>query len=197
MAIVQISKIQQRRGLNQDLPQLASGEIGWSIDNRKLYIGNGTIEEGAPVEGHTEILTEFSILTFTNTLQANVSALQANVTILQGNIVTINNQIAALQSGSFTSNSVALLSSTSGSLAGIPASNATISYTLLQGSKQRTGTIVMSRNGTTITYEEDYTEVGVTPTDLTFSMTANTTYGILNYTTTSATNLLYRITTQQ
>jgi hypothetical protein len=195
MAIVQISKIQQRRGLQQDLPQLASGEIGWSIDTRKIYIGNGAINEGSPVEGHTEILTEFSILNFTNTLQANISALQANVTILQGNIVTINSQIAALSSGSFASNSVALLSSTSGSLAGIPAPNATIYYTLLQGSKQRTGTILMSRNGTTINYNEDYTETATT--DLAFSMTANSTYGILNYTTTSSTNLLYRITTQQ
>jgi hypothetical protein len=58
MAIVQISRIQHRRGLDQDLPQLASAELGWSIDQRKLYIGNGTIEEGAPSEGITEILTE-------------------------------------------------------------------------------------------------------------------------------------------
>jgi hypothetical protein len=42
MAIVQISRIQHRRGLQQDLPQLASGELGWSIDERRLYIGNGT-----------------------------------------------------------------------------------------------------------------------------------------------------------
>jgi hypothetical protein len=195
MAIVQISKIQQRRGFNQDLPQLASGEIGWSIDTRKIYIGNGTISEGAPVEGHTEILTEFSIIDFTNTLTSNISALSANVTILQGNIVTINNQIAAIQSGSFTSNSVGLLSSTSGAIAGIPAPNATINYTLLQGSKQRTGVITMSRNSTTINYTEDYTETATT--DLVFSMTANTTHGILSYTTTSATNLLFRITTQQ
>lgn len=60
MAIVQISRIQHRRGLQQDLPQLASAELGWSIDQRKLYIGNGTIEEGAPTEGVTQILTEFS-----------------------------------------------------------------------------------------------------------------------------------------
>lgn len=60
MAIVQISRIQHRRGLQQDLPQLASAELGWSIDQRKLYIGNGTLEEGAPTEGVTQILTEFS-----------------------------------------------------------------------------------------------------------------------------------------
>jgi hypothetical protein len=60
MAIVQISRIQHRRGLQQDLPQLASAELGWSIDERRLYIGNGTIEEGAPTEGVTEILTEYT-----------------------------------------------------------------------------------------------------------------------------------------
>lgn len=62
MAIVQISQMQIRRGLNQDLPQLASGEMGWSLDTRQLYIGNGTLTEGAPSTGVTEILTEFSDL---------------------------------------------------------------------------------------------------------------------------------------
>jgi hypothetical protein len=60
MAITQISRIQHRRGLQQDLPQLASAELGWSIDQRRLYIGNGTLEEGAPTVGVTEILTEYS-----------------------------------------------------------------------------------------------------------------------------------------
>jgi hypothetical protein len=60
MAIVQISQIQLRRGLNQDLPQLASAEMGWSLDTRQLFIGNGTLAEGAPQVGHTEILTEHS-----------------------------------------------------------------------------------------------------------------------------------------
>lgn len=60
MAIVQISRITQRLGLQIDLPQLAGGEFGWSTDSRRLFIGNGTLEEGAPVIGNTEILTEFS-----------------------------------------------------------------------------------------------------------------------------------------
>lgn len=57
MAVIQISKIQVRRGYQEDLPQLASGEIGWSIDERRLFIGNGTLAEGAPEIGNTEILT--------------------------------------------------------------------------------------------------------------------------------------------
>lgn len=63
MAILQISRITQRKGLAQDLPQpLAGAELGWAIDERKLYIGNGELAEGAPVVGNTEVLTEFSDL---------------------------------------------------------------------------------------------------------------------------------------
>lgn len=62
MAIVQISQIKHRRGTNENLPQLASAELGWSIDTRQLYIGNGTLAEGAPEVGRTEILTEYSNL---------------------------------------------------------------------------------------------------------------------------------------
>jgi hypothetical protein len=60
MAIVQISQITNRKGLQTDLPQLAGAELGWSIDQRRLWIGNGTLAEGAPAVGNTEILTEFS-----------------------------------------------------------------------------------------------------------------------------------------
>jgi hypothetical protein len=68
VAIVQISQITNRKGLQENLPQLAGAELGWSTDTRQLYIGNGTLQDGAPVIGNTEILTEFSdILNFTNT----------------------------------------------------------------------------------------------------------------------------------
>lgn len=60
MAVVQISKIQHRRGKETitGLPQLASAELGWAVDTQKLYIGNGSVSEGAPAVGNTEILTE-------------------------------------------------------------------------------------------------------------------------------------------
>ena len=65
MAIVQISQITNRKGRAENLPQLAGAELGWSTDSRQLWIGNGTLAEGAPVVGNTEILTEFSnILNF-------------------------------------------------------------------------------------------------------------------------------------
>ena len=53
MAVVQISRIQHRRGLSDDLPQLSSAELGWVINQRKLYIGNGSSVEGAPTIGNT------------------------------------------------------------------------------------------------------------------------------------------------
>ena len=68
MATVQISRIQNRQGLSENLPQLAGGEFGWSIDTRELFIGNGTLENGAPFIGNTQILTQYSdIINLTDT----------------------------------------------------------------------------------------------------------------------------------
>lgn len=60
MAILEIAKIQVRRGQETvtGLPQLDSGEFGWAIDTQQLYIGNGSLSEGAPEIGNTRILTE-------------------------------------------------------------------------------------------------------------------------------------------
>ena len=61
MAIVQISRIQHRRGrklTGSGMPQLASGELGWAIDTQELFIGNGAVSEGAPAVGNTKLITE-------------------------------------------------------------------------------------------------------------------------------------------
>ena len=61
MAVVQISKIQIRRGqknVGSGIPQLSSGELGWAIDSQELYVGNGAVSEGAPKVGNTKVLTE-------------------------------------------------------------------------------------------------------------------------------------------
>jgi hypothetical protein len=39
---------------------LAGAELGWAADTRQLFIGNGTLADGAPIVGNTEVLTEFS-----------------------------------------------------------------------------------------------------------------------------------------
>ena len=60
MAIVQISKIQQRRGkkyTGTGLPQLATGELAWCVDSQELFIGNGAVSEGSPAVGNTKILS--------------------------------------------------------------------------------------------------------------------------------------------
>lgn len=61
MAVVQISRVQVRRGRKNQgtsVPQLASGEMGWAIDSQELFIGNGSIQEGSPYVGNSKILTE-------------------------------------------------------------------------------------------------------------------------------------------
>ena len=83
MAVVQISKIQLRRGrknAGSGLPQLSSGEMGWAIDSQELYIGNGSVSEGAPAVGNTKIITEHDSL-----FQLADSYVYKN---LDGNIIT-------------------------------------------------------------------------------------------------------------
>lgn len=60
MAVVQISRIQLRRGRANEtpIPQLASGELAWAIDTQELWIGNGAVGEGAPSVGNTKVLTQ-------------------------------------------------------------------------------------------------------------------------------------------
>jgi len=60
MSIVQISRIQHRSGLYENLPQLSKAELGYSVDTRQLFVGNGLVTDGAPESGNTEILTEYS-----------------------------------------------------------------------------------------------------------------------------------------
>jgi len=60
MAVFQIARIQIRRGQAKQgtgIPQLASGEMAWAVDTQELYIGNGSVAEGAPAVGNTRLLT--------------------------------------------------------------------------------------------------------------------------------------------
>ena len=71
MAIVQISRIQVRRGqknVGSGIPQLAGGEFGWAVDTRELYIGNGSVSEGASAVGNTKVITQHdNLFTFADT----------------------------------------------------------------------------------------------------------------------------------
>lgn len=56
MAVVQVSRIQMRRGLRIDLPTtLNDAEFGWAENTRELFIGNGT-----SFSGNSQILTQHS-----------------------------------------------------------------------------------------------------------------------------------------
>lgn len=71
MAVVSISRIQVRRGKKNEgsgLPQLSSGEFGWAVDTQELFIGNGSVSEGAPAVGNTKLLSEHdNLFEFANT----------------------------------------------------------------------------------------------------------------------------------
>ena len=193
MAVIQISRIQHRRGLQADLPNLASAELGWSVDTRRLYIGNGTIEEGAPSLGKTEILTQYSILDFESSYTANILALQSNVVLINSNIVSLTNRVTTLEAGTLSYVSKSLSAGASNNrITTITSNNAVIDYTLSQGSTVRTGSITVSNSNSIVSFNEDYTETGIT--DIVFSMNANVTTANLNYTSTNSGNLLYRIT---
>lgn len=60
MAVLQISKIQVRRGQKAQagIPTLSAGEFAWAVDAQELFIGNGSVGEGAPFVGNTRLLTE-------------------------------------------------------------------------------------------------------------------------------------------
>ena len=88
-----------QKNAGSGLPQLASGEIGWAVDTQELYIGNGSVSEGAPAVGNTKILTEHeNIFTFANTytykdtdLQTGSSATQPIKRTLQSRLDDVVN----------------------------------------------------------------------------------------------------------
>jgi hypothetical protein len=82
MAVYQIARIQVRRGKAKSgtgiPPQLASGELAWAVDTQELYIGNGSVAEGAPGVGNTRMLTEHDLGAEGNILQILQYAYRAN-----------------------------------------------------------------------------------------------------------------------
>ncbi len=82
MAILQISKIQQRSGNLVDLPQLDDAEFGWANDAKRLFIGKTTPNE------NIEILTSYSQISFSQ-LDGSVGNLNiSNVTLENGQVLS-------------------------------------------------------------------------------------------------------------
>lgn len=82
MAIIQISKIQQRSGNLVDLPQLDEAQLGWANDAKRLFIGTTTPNPNENVE----VLTAYSDITFS---QINGSEGNLNISNAQnGQVLT-------------------------------------------------------------------------------------------------------------
>ena len=84
MAIVQISKIQQRSGNLVDLPQLDEAEFGWASDTKRLFIGKTTPNE------NIEVLTGYSEISFSQ-IDGSVGNLNINpLSVEDGQVLAFN-----------------------------------------------------------------------------------------------------------
>ena len=74
MAVIEISKIQVRRGqeLQTGVPQLDPGELGWAQDTEHLYIGK-RIAEGASTDENSRILTDSDLENIFNLIGSTVT----------------------------------------------------------------------------------------------------------------------------
>ena len=80
MAIIQISKQQQRSGNLVDLPQLSEAEFGWASDDKRLFIGKETPNE------NIEVLTSHSQIDF-NQIEGSFGNLNISDTVADGELL--------------------------------------------------------------------------------------------------------------
>lgn len=80
MAIIQISKQQQRSGDLVDLPQLSEAEFGWASDEKRLFIGKETPNE------NIEVLTSYSTIDF-NQINGSFGNLNISNTVADGELL--------------------------------------------------------------------------------------------------------------
>ena len=174
MAVTQISKIQIRRGLQENLPQLSSAEMGWSIDEQRLFIGNGTLSEGAPFTGVTEILTTqsmYSELALIESLEGNVANMTANITNIQSELVDIQTTLAM--------RTITLPNNTTNGNIGVTTVSTFLEYSITRGAATRFGWLKGAYLNGVPLLDDEYTEsadVGVS-----FGFTGN----MFQYTTTN------------
>ena len=176
MAIVQVSRITNRKGLAENVPQLAGAELGWAIDERRLFIGNGTLQEGAPVIGNTEVLTEYSDV-FTGRTQFSFGDYIVNA----GTTATLANNA--------TTETVFTIDADS-----IPAFE--VKYMIRRGVFTRTGTYIVvgstdGTGGTLTTSDANAVQNGSTGVTFTVTESASTITLAYSSTNTGVTGTLY------
>ena len=177
MAVIQVSQIQVRSGYQEDLPTLATGEFGWCVDTQRLFIGKGTLAEGAPVTGVTEVLTEYSI----GLINIGIVALEANVANLAANVATLTSIV-----GNLSPKTVALLNNTTANIGAIAiwsANSQIINYNITRNTAIRIGSIKVTNLAGNVIYDDDYSET--TNTGVTLSFSANANAVVMGYTTTN------------
>jgi hypothetical protein len=188
MAVYEVAKIQFRSGLQQDLPALDTGEPGWCVDTQRLFIGKGTLAEGSPEIGVTEILTEYSVtrLTLGNVaLEARVANLEANVTTLQSNVAVLQEAILfrSVTLTNFTSIAANIVYSGNNVVQITTLKSNSFEYSIARGTSSRVGTVkVTNLNGVPF-FEDNYTETDVTGVTLSFANIGGNV--VLQYTTTN------------
>lgn len=177
MAVLEVAKIQVRSGLYEDLPALDTGEFGWCVDTQQLFIGKGTLAEGAPETGVTEILTEYSI----GLINIGITDLEANVANLSANVATLTSIV-----GNLIPVTTLILNNTTANISAItiPSANSrVISYTIERNNAVRIGSIKVTNFAGTVSYDDNYSET--TSTGITLAFT-NTTPTVMSYTSTNA-----------
>ena len=108
MAIVSISRVQVRRGLRTDLPNnLNEGELGFCLDTRQLFIGNGP-----GFGGNTELLTVLSdttgALNISNqTITGTLPDQNINITSIGNSNIVISNLVVTGTTAGVTTNYLA------------------------------------------------------------------------------------------
>jgi type IV secretory pathway VirB2 component (pilin) len=198
MAVISISKIQVRSGYQEDLPALDTGEFGWCVDTQRLYIGKGSVAEGAPETGVTEILTQYSqaliYLNFaqTNSNVANLASTVSNIqAILSGSIANLAPITAQLLDNQSVITNIGMIEVTS-------LSSCVIDYNITRLTAMRTGILkIANYSGTSVGSEDEYVETAAT--GITLYVTGNTASGnaVIGYTSTSTgynANITYNFT---
>jgi hypothetical protein len=107
MAVVQISRIQLRRGRANEtpIPQLASGELAWAIDTQELWIGSGSVGEGAPAVDNIKVLTDadnlldYGIYTYTNDTAPIQTGIDPNFPVVRTLQSKLDDQINIIDYG--------------------------------------------------------------------------------------------------
>ena len=187
MAVYEVAKIQFRSGLQEDLPALDTGEPGWCVDTQRLFIGKGTLAEGAPEIGVTEILTEYSIsrLGADAALERRVANLEANVTSLQSNVAALQDAIL-FRSVTLTDNTpiAANITYSGNNVIQITTLKSnSLEYSISRGTSSRVGTVKVTNLDGVPFFEDNYTETALTGVILSFANIGGN--AVLQYTTTS------------